>query len=391
MKVALFTDTFLPDVNGVARTLARWVRYLENHGVSCKVFAPQCDENPGTDYNSTMVERFYSIPFLFYPECKLAIPNPIHLKRTLMEFQPDLIHVATPFNLGLYGLHYGKKRKIPIVASYHTHFDQYLQYYKMQWVESMLWKYMAWFHQACSRIYVPSRSTMEYLEQRGFDNLEVWSRGVDPSRFHPKVNRSEVLKKYGVPEDKFVMLFVGRLAPEKSVDVVLETFRRLPERIRANASLILAGDGPLFKELTENNTDESVHFTGFVQGSELSSLYAAADLFVFPSATETFGNVVLEAMASGTAVIGAAAGGVMDTVMHGQNGWLCPAGDTDAFIQAVIHLYDNEGLRKHLESHGLAYSAEQNWDSIFTRLLDSYRQVILPGQEVSNYVLTAVK
>lgn len=391
MKVALFTDTFLPDVNGVARTLAKWVRYLENQGVSCKVFAPQCGESPGTDYNSTMVERFYSIPFLLYPECKLAIPNPIHLKRTLMEFEPDLIHVATPFNLGLYGLQYGKKHKIPVVASYHTHFDQYLQYYKIQWVESMLWKYMIWFHQTCRRIYVPSRSTLEYLAERGFQNLEVWSRGVDASRFHPEVNRREVLQRYGVPENKFVMLFVGRLAPEKSVDVVLETYRRLPERIREDACLILAGDGPLFKELSESNmNEESIRFTGFVQGEELSSLYSAADLFVFPSATETFGNVVLEAMASGTPVIGAAAGGVKDTVSHGKNGWLCPAGDVDAFIRAVSQLYDNEGLRKHLAAGGLAHSKEQTWDSIFTRLLDSYQQVVQPSRELSNYPLTAV-
>lgn len=392
MKVAIFTDTFLPDVNGVARTLGRWVRYLESQGATCRVFAPQSEGGTGTDYSNTMVERFYSIPFLLYPECKLAIPNPITIKKTLMEFKPDIIHCATPFNLGLYGLHYAKKHKIPIVASYHTHFDQYLQYYKIQWVEGMLWRYLGWFHQTCRRIYVPSMSTQRYLEERGFHNLEVWSRGVDVSRFHPEVDREAVLKRAGADPSKFTMLYVGRLAPEKSVDVLLDAYAKLPERMKEQSQLILAGDGPLHKELIETYGDRAdMKFLGFVEGQELSDLYAASDVFVFPSATETFGNVVLEAMASGTPVIGANAGGVSDTVRHMQNGWLCPVGDASAFAQAVETLFDNPELRTGLGHAGRLYSEQQSWDSIFARLLDSYRQVIPGNRELSSQELAAAK
>lgn len=392
MKVALFTDTFLPDVNGVAKTLGRWVRYLESQGATCRVFAPQSDSGMGTDYNNSMVERFYSIPFLLYPECKLAIPNPISIKKTLMEFQPDIIHCATPFNLGLYGLHYAKKHKIPIVASYHTHFDQYLQYYKIQWVEGMLWRYLGWFHQTCRRIYVPSHSTLRYLEERGFHNLEVWSRGVDVSRFHPIADRDAVLRRHGADPSKFQLLYVGRLAPEKSVDVLLEAYERLPSRIKDEAQLILAGDGPLFKELTETYKDRTdLKFLGFVEGQELSDLFASADLFVFPSATETFGNVVLEAMASGTPVIGAASGGVQDTIRHMQTGVLCPVGDAEAFASAVETLYDSPSLRAGFSAAGREYSLLQSWDSIFARLMDSYRQVIPDSRELSNHELAAAK
>ncbi|WP_438444608.1 glycosyltransferase family 4 protein [Gorillibacterium sp. sgz5001074] len=392
MKVAIFTDTFLPDVNGVARTLGKWVRYLESQGATCRVFAPQSEGGAGTDYNNTMVERFYSIPFLLYPECKLAIPNPITIKKTLMEFKPDIIHCATPFNLGLYGLHYAKKHKIPVVASYHTHFDQYLQYYKIQWVEGMLWRYLGWFHQTCRRIYVPSMSTLHYLEERGFHNLEVWSRGVDVSRFHPDVDRQAVLENAGADPDKFTMLYVGRLAPEKSVDVLIDAYNRLPDRIREQSQIILAGDGPLFKELTETYKDRAdMKFLGFVQGQELSNLYAASDLFVFPSATETFGNVVLESMASGTPVIGAAAGGVQDTVRHMQTGWLCPVGDAEAFAGAIESLFDNPGLRSSMAKAGREYSLLQSWDSIFSRLLDSYRQVLPVTREMSKPELAAAK
>lgn len=392
LRVALFTDTFLPDVNGVAKTLGRWVQYLESQGATCRVFAPQSDNGTGSDYSNSMVERFYSIPFLLYPECKLAIPNPISIKKTLMEFKPDIIHCATPFNLGLYGLHYAKKHKIPIVASYHTHFDQYLQYYKIQWVEGMLWRYLTWFHQTCSRIYVPSMSTFKYLEERGFHNLEVWSRGVDVSRFHPHVDRDAVLTAAGADPSKFTLLFVGRLAPEKSVDVLLEAYERLPGDIRNQMQLILAGDGPLYKELTETYRDRAdMKFLGFVQGKELSDLFAASDLFVFPSATETFGNVVLEAMASGTAVIGAAAGGVQDTIRHMQTGWLCPVGEADAFSEAIQALFENASLRRGMGAAGREYSLLQSWDSIFERLLNSYRQVIPGCQELSNHELAAAK
>jgi glycosyltransferase involved in cell wall biosynthesis len=390
--VALFTDTFLPDVNGVARTLGRWVEYLESQGVTCRVFAPQSDNGAGSDYNSSMVERFYSIPFLLYPECKLAIPNPLSIKKTLQEFKPDIIHCATPFNLGLFGLHYAKKHKIPFVASYHTHFDQYLQYYKIQWVEGMLWRYLGWFHQTCRRIYVPSKSTLHYLEERGFQNLEVWSRGVDVSRFHPEVDRQAVLQAAGADPAKQTLLYVGRLAPEKSVDVLLEAYENLPERWKGKTELILIGDGPLYKELSETYREqEDIRFLGFKEGKELCDMFAAADMFVFPSATETFGNVVLEAMASGTAVIGANAGGVSDTVSHMKTGWLCPVGDAVAFTQAMTALLDDQALRQKLSRSGRQYSEQQSWESIFYRLLDSYRHVVPEGGDLSDQPLATAK
>ncbi|TVY09736.1 glycosyltransferase family 4 protein [Paenibacillus cremeus] len=374
MKVALFTDTFVPDVNGVAKTLGRWVHFLESRGVECRVFAPHSNLSP--DVNQ-MVERFYSIPFLLYPECRMAIPNPMNIKRTLKAFSPDLIHVATPFNLGLVGLHYAKRHHIPVVASYHTHFDRYLAYYKLQWMEPMLWRYMLWFHQDCRKIYVPSCSTLHHLQDRGLHNLEIWPRGVEVQRFHPLVNRSEVLRNCNISQEKYVMLYVGRLAPEKSVDVLLQVFDSLPESVRRRAHLIVAGDGPLRAVLQEQYAGrDDISFPGFQQGKALSDLYAAADVFVFPSATETFGNVVLEAMASGTPVIGADAGGVGDIIQHGRTGLLCPPGSVSDFVESVMGLYNNRELARELGSAGRSHSLLQSWDAIFNGLLSSYTQVI---------------
>ncbi|OXM88327.1 glycosyltransferase family 4 protein [Paenibacillus rigui] len=374
MRVALFTDTYLPDVNGVAKTLGRWVHFLESRGVECKVFAPQADTTESA--GSSGVERFYSIPFLLYPECRMAIPNPLHLKKTLTAFSPDLIHVATPFNLGLLGLHYAKKHQVPLVASYHTHFDQYLNHYKLQWMEPMLWKYMLWFHQECHKIYVPSHSTLLHLQEKGLRHLEIWSRGVEVNRFHPLVDRERVWEAYGVKADKFVILYVGRLAPEKSVDTLLQTYLSLSDEVRQHSQLVIVGEGPLYKPMLEQyGQRDDMTFTGFKQGKALSDLYAAADVFLFPSATETFGNVVLESMASGTPVIGSAAGGVKDTIRHGENGLLCDPGQVAQFVNAVELLYHEEVYRAQLSGAGRAYSLRQSWDHIFSELYASYLNV----------------
>ncbi|WP_248929936.1 glycosyltransferase family 4 protein [Paenibacillus hamazuiensis] len=380
MRVALFTDTYLPDVNGVAKTLGRWVRYVESRGSFCKVFAPSSPEPESADLRT--VERFYSIPFLLYPECRLALPNPVHVSRSLKQFAPDLIHVATPFNLGLTGMLYAKKHGIPVVASYHTHFDQYLSYYKLQWMENMLWKYMVWFHQECRKIYVPSRSALLHLQEKGLERMEIWGRGVETGQFHPFVDRKAVLGRYGIAPAKFVMLFVGRLAPEKSVDVLLEAWRSLSDEVARHAHLIIVGEGPSAETLRELCAhDPAVTFTGFVQGRELAELYAAADVFVFPSATETFGNVVLEALASGTPVIGAAAGGVRDNISHGVTGLLCPPGDASRFAAAMERLFREEATRAAMAAAGREYALKQSWDSIFSRLYASYAEVAASGEE----------
>jgi glycosyltransferase involved in cell wall biosynthesis len=374
MKIALFTDTFPPDVNGVAKTLERWVRYLEKRGAECKVFAPQKEGSVAVD--SLSVERFYSIPFILYPECRFTIPNPVHLSKALKQFQPLLVHVATPFNLGLLGNRFARKMKVPLVASYHTNFDQYLKFYNIQLLEPLYWRYMNWFHQPCRKVYVPSASTLEHIGAKGIGNLEVWSRGIDTERFRPHVDRHEVLSAYGVDPAKFVILYVGRIAAEKNIDVLMNVIDALPHHIRTNSHIILAGDGPLLPTLSEQYKRSDITFTGYVQGKPLADLFAAADIFLFPSEHETFGNVVLEAMASGTPVIGAASGGVRDIVRDGETGFLRPPGDIGGFVQAVDTLFGSVELRRSMGLNARQYSIQQSWDAIFDRLYCSYESVV---------------
>lgn len=375
MRVALFTDTYVPAVNGVAKTLGRWVEYLEANNVPVKVFAPSAEPG-GAEEGSGGVERVFGIPFFLYPECRMALPNPAYLRKALHDFRPDLIHVATPLNLGLYGNLYARKHGIPLVASYHTNFDQYAASYKLSWMVPMLDRYMAWFHEECRKVYVPSRSTKEHLRRLGIPNVELWGRGIRSDQFHPGVDRARVLTAHEVDPRKFVVLYVGRLAPEKSLDVLMGAFAAVPEPLQRKMQLIIAGDGPLYKELAATaELHDNVKLSGFVHGERLRELYASADVFMFPSATETFGNVVLEALACGTPVIGAAAGGVGDNLVHGRTGLLCEAGNVRAFTNALVRIYQDAGLRARLSSAGRQHAHSQSWERIFAELLTSYRAV----------------
>jgi glycosyltransferase involved in cell wall biosynthesis len=221
MKIAIFTDTFTPQVNGVARTFQRLERYLNEKKIEHQLFVP---EWRGEDNISHAVHSFSSIPFFLYPECRIALPNMFKVRKQLKEFQPDLIHIATPFNIGLTGLYYGKKLNIPMVGSYHTHFDQYLQYYDLDILSTWVWNYLRWFHRPFLKNFVPSQETKLELTKKGFNHLKIWGRGVDCEQFHPYFSSFEMKRKYGIKE-LFVLTYVGRLAPEKDLHVLMEVIK----------------------------------------------------------------------------------------------------------------------------------------------------------------------
>ncbi|WP_338066281.1 glycosyltransferase family 1 protein [Paenibacillus montanisoli] len=293
MRIALFTDTYAPEINGVARTLEKWENYLRSRDIPCLVFAPQPES---ALQQEATVTRFASLPFFLYPECRLAFPNPIHIHRALHSFQPTIVHVATPFNLGLCGLHYARKHRLPLVASYHTHFDRYLAFYNTRWMVKMLWRYMEWFHQDCRFIFVPSESTLQELRGRGWDEnrLAVWTRGIDTKRFHPGADKDALVARHRLSRHSFIVLYVGRLAPEKNLDCAIAAFAKFQRDICKDAIFVIAGDGPSMQTLKQQASREgiSVCFLGFTAMPALQQWYAAADVMLFPSPTETFGNVV---------------------------------------------------------------------------------------------------
>lgn len=371
MKIALFTDTFYPEINGVAGTLKRYTEYLDSQNISYKIFAPNTQSN---QYALSHIHTFKSFPFFLYPECRLAFPNLLDIKSELLSFGPQLIHVATPFNIGLCGVYYAKKLNIPLVGSYHTDFNYYLQYYDLQFLAKYLWKYLNWFHRHFKKIFVPSIETMSQLKHHGFTNLELWPRGVDCRNFHPNYNKQTVRKKLGI-QKKYLLTYVGRLAPEKNVDLVLSIAKSLPAEINQDVQWLIVGDGPLRTEL-QKEAPANMVFTGYLQGEALVEAYAASDIFVFPSSSETFGNVVLEALACGTPVVGANSGGVKSIVQSGLTGKLVEPGNVSEFIYSILVLLKHDSLRYQMGMEGRKYALTQKWEGIFENLLSSYDDVI---------------
>ncbi|MDR7237682.1 glycosyltransferase family 4 protein [Neobacillus drentensis] len=371
MRIAIFTDTYDPDINGVARTLKYFIHYLENKNISYKVFAPDSLSNESVSSN---VCRVKSLSFFLYPDCRLAFPNLSRIKSELEEFSPDIIHVATPFNMGLCGVYLAKKLTIPLVGSYHTDFDHYLKFYDLRFFSKILWKYMNWFHKPFKKLFVPSNETLNQLKCQGFVNLEVWPGGVDCQLFHPYYEKQVIREQWGISK-KYLLTYVGRLAPEKDLKTLLAVAKTLPAEINEEVQWFVIGDGPQREEL-QIEAPANMTLTGYLTGEQLAEIYSASDLFVFPSPTETFGNVVIEALASGTPAITANSGGVKNIIKAGVTGYLCETGNVMEFTNAILKLLENDDLRKQLGIEGRNYALTQSWDKIFYHLLWHYRAVI---------------
>ncbi|MGI8315441.1 glycosyltransferase family 4 protein [Halobacillus mangrovi] len=371
MKVAIFTDTYIPQVNGVSQTLKRLVSYLEREKIEYRLFAPQTKDNA---FHSELVYRFNSVPLFVYPECRLALPNMSVIRRNIEHFKPDLIHIATPFNIGLAGLYLGKKLNIPIVGSYHTHFDRYLQYYKLPLVSKLLWRYLHWFHHSFRTTFVPSDDARKELIRHGFSNVKIWSRGVDCDSFHPYFQEGWLKQKYSI-KVPYILTYVGRLAPEKDLNTLIKIAKELPDDVSKKVHWLIVGDGPLRKSL-EKDAPTNMTFTGYQKGRMLTQIYSSSSLFIFPSTTETFGNVVLESMACGTPVIASEAGGVQEIVENGKTGLLCTPCQVEEFIHSISKLLNDEKLLTKMSKSARTYALSRSWESIFSQLLIDYEEVL---------------
>lgn len=380
MRLLFFTDTYLPQVNGVSRTLGRFSDYLQRTGTEHLIVTPRTGDHrtrtpAGLAGSGDLpVRSLASIPFALYPQCRLALPMMASLRQEIEAFQPDLIHLLTPFNVGLSGLRFARRHGIPHVASYHTHFDRYMEHYHMKALIPAYWAYTRWFHQSCSAVFAPSTETVDVLREQGLHRLRIWSRGVDASLYSPAKRNPDLRQKLGITAP-LLLLYVGRIAPEKDIDTLTAIMHALPDPLRSQVHWLVAGDGPRLQQL-QDEAPPGVTFLGYQEGEELAELYASADLFVFPSSTETFGNVVLEALASGLPVIGAAAGGVQELVADGRTGRLCEPRQPEAFVRAISELLSSpQQLAAHREAARQA-ALQRSWDSIFSDLVQDYASIL---------------
>ncbi len=370
MRIALISDTFSPEINGVAKTLERFTYYLSRQRIDYEIFAP---ESSSRTFSPLPINHSLSIPFFLYPQCRFALPNIIKIKKKIREFNPTIMHVATPFSMGLSGIHVAKKLSIPLVGSHHTDFEHYLPSYKLGHLSPLLWRYMKWFYEPFEEIFVPSLETKKQLLNQGFKDVSIWSRGVDHHLFHPYYDKFDIRIKYNIKRP-YILTYVGRLSPEKNVAFLLKLSRLLPNHLRHQVQWLIVGDGPS-KEALEQEAGDSITFIGFLEHEHLAKLYAASDLFIFPSETETFGNVVLEALSCGTPVIAANAGGVKHIVSNKKNGYLCTPNSLEEFIESICTLLESPQLRLRFGDAARRYALTQSWDSVFDQLLLRYEAV----------------
>ena len=375
-RVALFTGAYNHIADGVSFTLNRLVAYLERIGAEVLVFAPTV-ENAPVKHEGTLVP-VPSIPFPGRREYRVSVGFPRAARERFEAFDPTLVHIATPDVLGNKALRLARKRGIPVVASYHTHFSSYLKYYGFEELEGFLWKYLRRFYRQCEHVYVPSHSMAAVLRAHEIrDNLRLWERGVDTSRFSPERRSEGWRHTVGVEDGEVLVTFVGRLVWEKGLTLFADVFERL-EREGVPFKCMVVGDGPARAELAERVPNAV--FTGYLAGNALSRAYASSDVFFFPSDTETFGNVTLEAMASGLPTVCADATGSNGLVRHRENGFLLPAGDVGAFTEHLTRLIFDEPLRRQMGAASERIARRYDWETVLARIAGYYNEILNPDK-----------
>ena len=373
MRIALFSETFLPQRNGVALLLDRLIRHLTANGHEVLVAAP-VSWRPRGDASvppGVRVLRVPGIPLPRYPDLTLALPLAPRVVREVAAFRPHVIHLVTEYSLGLTGLQTAVTLGVPALASFHTNIPRYLPYYGFGWSGELCWRYLRWFHNQAAATFCPSETNRRELTERGFRNVRVWPRGVDTARFVPAARARDGGNGAAEP---LRLLYVGRLTPEKDLPVLFDAYARLRSRDGRSLHLTLVGDGA-YSGVMRARAPDDVTFAGYLEGRALSDAYSAADVFVFPSRSETLGNVVLEAFASGLPVVGVRDGGTIENVRDGVNGILCPPGDVEAFADGIRRLADDPPLRRRLGHNARAWAEARTWDAAFAPLTGAYAEL----------------
>ena len=372
MRIALVTDTYTPQVNGVTTIVRRVVEVLGRARHDAVVVAPEYpDSQPGT----VDVElRVPSVAFPPYPAIRLSLPQPRRVALLLDAFRPDLVHVMTEGPLGLVGRRYAVRRAVPLVTSYHTDFPQYARSYGLGTLEAVVWQWLTWFHRPAVLTHTPGVFMKSELERRGLRPVRVWGRTADTTLFDHRRRDVALRRRLGVPDAAALVLHVGRLAKEKNLMVLAEAWTRARAELGSRAAFVLAGDGPLTHRCARA-MPWAIRL-GFLDRAELAALYASADICVLPSSTETCGLVAMEAMASGLPVVAADAGGFRESVTTWLNGFLVPPDDARGFASAIAQLVLDPELRHRMGAEARLATVMADRGEEDERLLGDYADVL---------------
>jgi glycosyltransferase involved in cell wall biosynthesis len=369
MKLAIVTDTFPPDINGVAMTLERLAAGMIGRGHSVEVIHPGVSGLRGEDGGGRFAEVCvpgFAVPR--YAFVKLGWPRPVFLHRRWQADRPDVIYLATEGLLGCSALRAARKLKIPVVSGYHTHFPQYLSGYHLGLLGPLMLRYLRKLHNATSATLVPTEETRHLLTKQGFRNVEIMERGVDTELFHPGRRSRALRERWGAGPADLVLLHVGRVAAEKNLALVFEAWEAAKIQF-PRTRLVLAGDGPQ-RASWAAKYPEAI-WTGFLSGVDLAEAYASADLMLFPSRTETFGNVLLEGMASSLVTISYHLAASRRFVEPGVNGFAATQETDDAWLRQVLRALRERRRWPHVAEAARLTVEGQSWSHV-TRVYERW-------------------
>jgi len=377
-RLCLVTETYLPEINGVAKTLEKLFSGLRAKGHEVQIIRPrQKSENSASTQSDILVK---SLPLPGYKELQFGLPAGRLIQQLWQNNLPDAIYIATEGPLGWSAMQAAKRLGIPIVSGFHTNFPAYSKHYRLRYLESLVARYLKNFHNKTQRTLVPTPEFKSALENKQYLNVDVMSRGVDTTFFCPEKYDSDLRKNWGLAEDEKAVLYVGRLAAEKNIDLAIRCFREM-QKEDGKVKFVLVGDGPMSSQLRKKHPD--FIFSGMQTGESLAKHYASGDILLFPSETETFGNVILEGLASGLAVVAYDYAAAKVHVNNSVSGVKAPLGDEETFIDLATALLRFPNNIRFIRSNSRTQAQRADWTAIISKLENTFLDVI---EENSNHV-----
>lgn len=351
MRIAIVTETWPPEINGVALTVQSLALGLAALGHSIEVVRPRQDDD-----KAAAIEGLDHLPMPGaalprYPGLRFGLPAHRRLHRRWSQQRPDVIYIATEGPLGLTALGAARRLRIPVSTGFHTRFDDYARHYGLGFLTPIVYAYLRRFHNRADATLVPTVELATFLETNRFRNVRLLRRAVDTKLFHPKQRDEALRREWHLGEDDLAVIYIGRIAPEKNLDLAVTAFRAIQAQ-HPTARFVLVGDGPARKTLSAAHPD--FVFTGVRRGADLARHYASGDLFLFPSVTETFGNVTLEALASGVPVVAYDYGAAREHMRATDVGACVSLHDRDAFVTAAVALANDAPRRRRLRESARA-------------------------------------
>ncbi len=374
LRIAVVTETWPPEVNGVAVTLSKLIHHLGQRHHTIQLIRPRQDEHDeGVEQSGWSELLLRGLPIPRYPQLKLGLPSKKALIKAWSTKRPDLVHIATEGPLSWSALQAAQILRLPVTSDFRTNFHSYCQHYGVGWLSKPIVAYLRKFHNRTACTMVPTQAMKFQLEAMGFKNLKVVARGVDTQQFNPN-NRSEAMRQsWGVTPETIVLLSVGRIAAEKNLDLIVQTYQALIEAGRP-VKMIFAGDGPM-RAITQVKCPDAL-FVGMCTHEQLAILYASADLLLFPSLTETFGNVTLEALASATPVLAFDCAAAGEFIKDKRNGWLVNSDEPQTYIKRALEITKEKSTLVDARAFTRDSVEHLGWDEIACQVETVFHRAI---------------